>query len=194
MERREPSDRRRAFEAEALPHLDRLWAAARRLAHQDADAEDLVQETFLRAYRTFHNFVPGTNSRAWLLTILHSVFVNHYHRRRHEPESRPAEELEKEGAAHPVRRGLGTPVAAGGSRGCQGPQQDGRLGIECPAEVYRAAVLLVDLEELTYEEAAAALGCPVGTLRSRLARARRLLAAALADYARALGVGGGPRP
>ena len=84
--------RRSAFEAEALPHLRSLWAAARRLLRGDDHAEDLVQETYLRAYRTFDNFEPGTNCRSWLFTILYSVFINRYHRQRRAPESRPLDD------------------------------------------------------------------------------------------------------
>src|SRR5687768_5920470 len=186
MESQESSDRRRAFEAEALPHLGRLWAAARRLARQDADAEDLVQETYLRAYRTFGNFAPGTNSRAWLLTILYSVFVNRYHRQRLEPESRPIEELEARAVRTLLAEDWERPLLEAAAADAWGLGKTVAAALQGLPEVYRAAVLLVDVEELSYEEAAAALGWPLGTVKSRLARARRLLAAALADYARAL--------
>ena len=183
--------RRSAFEAEALPHLDSVWAAARRLARRkDADAEDLVQETYLRAYRTFDNFRPGTNGRSWLLTILYSVFINRYHRERRAPESRTLEDLESRPLWARDGEDWEAPFLAAAARGAWGVSDTVAAALEELPELYRQAVLAVDLEGLTYEEAATALSCPIGTIRSRLARARRLLAAELAEYARGLGLTG----
>jgi RNA polymerase sigma-70 factor, ECF subfamily len=179
--------RRRAFEVEALPHLRSLWAAARRLAHRDADAEDLVQETYLRAYRTFDNFRPGTNGRAWLLTILYSVFINRYHRERRRPESRPLEELESRPLNELAGEDWEAPLLAAASAGAWGMSGTVEMALRKLPAAYRHTVLAVDVEGLTYDEAATALSCPIGTVRSRLARARRLLAAELADYAQGLG-------
>lgn len=175
--------RRTAFEAETLPHLGRLFAAARRFAYPGIDAEDLVQETYLRAYRTFDNYVVGTNARAWLLTILYSVFANRYRRRRREPEACTDDELERK--ADRERGGedwekLLLDAATAGSWGTGPIVEEALRGL--PDE-FREAVLLIDLEELTYAEAADALGCPVGTVRSRLYRGRRLLARDLGAYA-----------
>jgi len=182
--------RRRAFEAEALPHLRSLWTAARRLAREDADAEDLVQETYLRAYRTFDNFVRGTNSRSWLFTILYSVFINRYHRQRRAPESRPLEDLERQPLYARDGEDWEAPFLAAAARGSWGVSGTVEAALRKLPQVYRHAVLAVDVEGLTYEEAASALSCPIGTVRSRLARARRQLAAELADYARDLGLTG----
>lgn len=179
--------RRRAFEAEALPHLRSLWAAARRLAHRDADAEDLVQETYLRAYRTFDNFRPGTNGRAWLLTILYSVFINRYHRERRRPESRPLEELESRPLHELAGEDWEASLLAAAAAGAWGMSGTVEMALRKLPAAYRRTVLAVDVEGLTYDEAATALSCPIGTVRSRLARARRLLAAELADYAHGLG-------
>jgi len=186
------AERRRAFEAEALPHLPRVWAAARRLLRSGvaADAEDLVQETYLRAYRTFDNFERGTNARAWLLTILYSIDANRRRRSHREPEAWPDDELE----ARAARTGSGTdwqaaPLAAA-TAGEWGAGETVGAALGRLPEPFRLAVLAVDLEGLTYEEAAAALDCPVGTVRSRLSRARRRLAAELAAHARRLGLGG----
>jgi len=188
MEMRGAAELRRSFEAEALPHLDRLWAAARRLVLQDADAEDLVQETLLRAYRTFRNFTPGTNSRAWLLTIPHSVFVNRRQRARLEPQARPPEELEAEAIRFLVAEDWEVPLIEAASAEAWGLGRTAAAALRSLPETQRAAVLLVDVEGFTYEEAARALDCPIGTVRSRLARARRRLAADLAAYARTLGL------
>jgi RNA polymerase sigma-70 factor (ECF subfamily) len=184
-----PGDRRSAFEAEAMPHLQRVYAAARRLMRSGtaADAEDLVQETYLRAYRTYDNFERGTNARAWLLTILYSVHANRRRRLRREPEAWPDDALEARTAAEGAGSDWQEAALAAATAGEHGAGDTVGAALDRLAEPFRAAVLLVDLEGLTYEEAAAALDCPVGTVRSRLARARRRLAGELADYARQLG-------
>lgn len=179
--------RRSAFESETLPHLRRVYAAARRLAGA-ALAEDLTQETYLRAYRTFDNYTLGTNALAWLLTILHSIHVNRRRRQWREPEAQEPEVLEEvamRSMADVDWEAAQLERATAGRWGA-GEVVNGALD-RLPA-AFREVVILVDLEELTYEEAAAALGCPVGTIRSRLARARRRLAAELADYAREQGL------
>jgi RNA polymerase sigma-70 factor, ECF subfamily len=184
------------FAAEALPHLDRLFRVARRLlaglGSRD-EAADLVQETFLRAFRTFASFRPGTDSRAWLFTILYSVFSNRYRQRQRRPVQVSLEALEKtlhHELAAPTWEDPLTRLVAG--RHGAGELVDRALA-ELPEE-FRAAVALVDLGDASYEEAAAALGCPVGTVRSRLSRGRRLLAARLRDLARqGLPASGGDR-
>lgn len=193
MDERDPrAERRRAFESEALPHLPRVYAAARRLLRSGAaaDAEDLVQETFLRAYRTFDNFERGTNARAWLLTILYSVHANRRRRSHREPEAWPDDELEARVAA--AGSGIDWQAAslAAATAGEWGAGETVGAALGRLPERLRAAVLAVDLEGMTYEEAAAALDCPVGTVRSRLSRARRRLAAELAAQARRLGKAG----
>lgn len=179
--------RRAAFEAEALPHLDRLQRTARRLVHGAEEAADLVQEVYLRAYRTFEGFTPGTSSRAWLFTILYSVFINHYHRERRAPRAASLSELEERFDGVLAAPDWDAPLRALETAGAwgTGAEVTGAL-LDLPAE-FRAAVVLVDLEELTYEEAGAAMGCPLGTVRSRLARGRKLLAARLHEYAARLG-------
>jgi RNA polymerase sigma-70 factor (ECF subfamily) len=171
-------DRRQRFETEALIHFKAVFNAACRLSRDRDRARDLAQEAMLRAYRTFDAFVPGTNARAWLLTIVYSVFVNQYHRQRREPAQISMEALE---ARH--QRYLADPGAhlAASTENWSEPEVEAAVA-ELP-EAFRGALLLVDVEELTYEEAATALGVPVGTVRSRLFRARRLLAAALQDFA-----------
>ena len=175
------------FEAVALPFMNALYNKALHLTRNPNDAGDLVQETFLCAYRTFANFTEGTNCKAWLFTILYSVFVNQYRKAQREPDTVAIDELEET-----YHRELADPqwdddfaVLAGSEPDWQGPEVSQALA-KLP-EDFRAAVLLVDVEEFSYEEAAAVLNCPVGTLRSRLFRARRVLFVELREYARKMG-------
>jgi len=185
MAARDTEEQKQALFAQwALPHKDYLYTACLYLARQRDEAEDLFQETYLRAFRFFHQFTPGTNCRAWLLTIMHNVFKNRYshYQRAHQT-------LEFEVAAHEYEKKR----LADGDAGRDDPADrllsqllDGEItdALQTLPEEYRSTLLLVDIEELTYEEAATVLGCPIGTVRSRLARARRLLRAALTAYAR----------
>ncbi len=187
-ERAKGRNLRSEFEEAALPIAPALYRTARRLTRAPEDASDAVQETFLRAYRTFDRFQPGTNVRAWLFTILYSILTNAWRRRQRTPEEVPIEIVE-ERFAHALRSPQVDSESALLKRLGASPEIDFALK-ELPEE-YRAAVLLVDVEELTYEEAAEALECPVGTLRSRLHRARKLLYVSLLDYARRAGVAEG---
>ncbi len=181
--------RRLRFESLALPFMRALYNTALRLTREPADAADLVQETFLRAYRTFENFTPGSNCKAWLFTILYSIFTNQYHHAKRRPRMESVEELEErfhqfacEDPAFDV-----TTVEGWGAR--WSPEVERALA-QVP-EDFRTPLLLVDVEELSYEEAAAVLGCAVGTVGSRLFRGRKLLFAVLQDYARQAGYGKG---
>jgi RNA polymerase sigma-70 factor (ECF subfamily) len=171
--------RRQRFETEAVVHLKAVYNAAYRLARHQGDAEDLTQDTMLRAYRSFDSFEPGTNARAWLLKILYSIFVNGYHRRRRMPVHVAIEDLELKYGQELRSPEVVTPDPFRGP--WSEPEVEAALA-KVP-EDFRMAVLLVDVEDLTYEEAARALGCEIGTVRSRLFRARRILAALLAEFA-----------
>ncbi len=175
------------FQEWALPHTDQVYTACLYLTRNKEEAEDLFQETFLRAFRFFHQFTPGTNCRAWLLTIMHNAFKN-----RAPQQRRAARTLEFDGAVYEYERKL----VADGEAGKNDPAQlyqsqlvDHEItdALHALPEEYRSTLLLVDIEDLSYEEAAKALGCPIGTVRSRLSRARRLLQKALIDYARERG-------
>jgi RNA polymerase sigma-70 factor, ECF subfamily len=179
----DPSGKRQRFEATALPFLSALYGYAIRLTRNAETASDLVQETCLRAYRTFDNFRPGTNCKAWLFTILYSIFVNRYWKRRREPKTVPLEQIEQ--------RFRGS-LEANDAIGAEGrdpvwtdPDVEAALA-ELP-EAFRSTVILVDVEDFTYEEAAAAMNCPVGTVRSRLCRARKMLFVTLHEHARRAG-------
>jgi len=147
------------------------------------DVEDLVQEALLRAYRTFESYQPGTNARAWLLTILHSVFVNRLRRWRREPQPCPDDELEYWAEREWEGEDWEKPLLEAATTGSWGTGPTVEAALRGLPDEFREVALLVDVEELTYAEAAHALGCPVGTVRSRLHRARRLLASELCGYA-----------
>lgn len=166
----------------ALVHLDTLYQTALRLTHNRAEAEDVVQETFLRAFRAFDRFNPGTNCRAWLFTILRNVFFNTRRgqgREVHDPEGVTVAEAVESATAFSF-----TP---------QNPEEelfqtvlhgDVDRALKAVPLVYREAVILADLEGLSYKEVADVLGCPVGTVMSRLSRGRGLLRRALTGFAR----------
>lgn len=165
---------------EALKHLDALHNLARWLTRDPVEAEDLVQETYLRALRGAHLFQPGTNLRAWLFQILRNTFFTLYKRKGREPEVLDPEVLD----------GLSTmPGATGASQPLAGPA-DGTAGLDLTGalnrlhEEYRSVVLLADLEDFTMAEIARIMGCPVGTVKSRLFRARAILKGLLRDYRR----------
>lgn len=181
---RPSAELRAAFEVLARAEAPVLYRTARRLAKPPTEASDLVQETLLRAYRTFANFRPGTNGRAWLFTILYSVAFNDASRFGRRAEV-TLDRSEAELAADPDARIDGEEMALL-RRIDASPQVEAALA--SVAEPFRMAVILVDMEELTYEEAAGVLECPIGTLRSRLFRGRRLLFVALRDYARQHGL------
>lgn len=176
------------FEATALPFIDALYNKALHLTQRPEDARDMVQETYLRAYGTFSSFKEGTNCKAWLFTILYSIFVNKYRKDQREPETISIDELEETFHRTLADADWETNFAAltGSELDWQQPEVNRALA-KLP-ENFRSAVLLVDVEGFTYEEAATAQDCPVGTLRSRLFRARRMLFMELHDYARRAGL------
>jgi RNA polymerase sigma-70 factor (ECF subfamily) len=179
-------ERRARFEALAVPLMPSLYAFALRLTRRSEEAGDLVQETYLRAYRTFENFRPGTNERAWLFKILHSIHINEAKRRGRRPPTRSIEGADDEGPMEIADWSGVTEILTNPTIDWDGSEVERELA--ALPEPFREAVVLVDLGELTYEEAADVAGCPVGTIRSRLARARRRLATRLQDLARRRGL------
>ncbi|HEX9186530.1 MAG TPA: sigma-70 family RNA polymerase sigma factor [Vicinamibacteria bacterium] len=159
-------DRDERFEAEVLPHLRSLFGAAYRMTGNAHDAEDLVQETFLRAHRAFDRFEPGSNARAWLHTILSRVRTDLYRRTKRRPET---VELAGEGPSVPPPQSA---LASG--------YEDLERALQALPDAFREAVVLRDLQEMSYAEIAGALGIPVGTVMSRIHRGRALLREALA--------------
>jgi RNA polymerase sigma-70 factor, ECF subfamily len=159
-----------AFERDALACIDSLYGAALRLTANPADAEDLVQETYLKAFRSSSQFEPGTNLKAWLFTIQHNTFLNRRRRAVKEPVSVEAEEIER--------------MAVGMSVAPETPEQlllresldtDLQAALDALPEAFRHAVWLRDVDEFTYAEIATMLGVPIGTVMSRISRGRRLL-------------------
>jgi RNA polymerase sigma-70 factor (ECF subfamily) len=180
----DPEERRRQFEAVALPFMQALYNTALRLTSDAEDAADSVQETYLRAFRTFDNFRPGTNAKAWLFTILYSVVINRRKKARREVGPLPVEELEAR-----YRQFVEAQDADASELDLEVGQwpREVESALRALPEAFRDAVLLVDVQELTYEEAAVVLGCPMGTVQSRVFRGRRMLFGALRDYARRAG-------
>lgn len=179
-------ERRNRFEVLTMPLMRPLFAFAVRLTRHKEEAGDLVQETFLRAYRTFDNFQPGTNARAWLFTILYSIHVNEAKRRSRRLVTVSIEGVEDSGPIEIADWSGVTQILTNPAIDWEGSEVERELA--ALPEPFRQAVVLVDLGELTYEEAAHVAGCPVGTIRSRLARARRQLATRLRDLARRRGL------
>ena len=181
------ADRRRRFEDEALPHLDALYTMALRLSRNPDDANDLLQETVLRAYRFFHQFESGTNCRAWMLTILFNNFRNGYRKSsREQPASSPEEfERKVEGESLRADPAGSNPEALLSGQGMEGEVETALGGL--PAE-FREAILLVDIEELSYHEVSGVLNVPIGTVKSRVSRGRAILRDALARFAKERGI------
>jgi RNA polymerase sigma-70 factor, ECF subfamily len=181
-----PVDQRLKFEQAALPHLDAVYTAALRLARNPDDAEDLLQETILRAYRFFHQFTEGTNCRAWLLTILYNNFRNSYRRGTREQPAASNEEFDREVETSSLRsdQARSNPEDLIGNR-MIGHQIEAALNA-IPAD-FREALLLVDVQELNYQEVAVVLGVPLGTIKSRVSRGRALMREALRGFDRVRG-------
>ncbi len=179
--------RRARFEAEALPLMEPLHNLALRLTSGREDAADLLQDTYVRAYRAFDTYRPGTDFRAWVFTVMYSVFSNRLRGRRRRPETVPIEGVEGVLEARGAAAGGDHEMAMLRERDPWAGGPEAAEALRALPDDYRAAVVLVDLEDLTYEEAAQALDCPVGTVRSRLFRARRLLLPRLEGLATRLG-------
>jgi RNA polymerase sigma-70 factor (ECF subfamily) len=174
---------RAEFQQQAMQYAPQLYSAAMRMTRKNADAEDLVQETYLRAYRSFHTFEDGTNLRAWLFRILTNTYINSYRskqRRVHETDLNDVEDL------YLYRRISGVDAA---SRSAEDTLMDlftddeVKAALEALPESFRMPVLLADVEEFSYKEIAEMLDIPIGTVMSRLHRGRKAMQKALVEFA-----------
>ena len=186
-----PSAKSALFEEQAMEHIDKLYAHAMRKTGNRVDANDLVQETYLKAFAAFDQFQQGTNIKAWLHRILENTYINQYRKLQNQPNYSPLEDLEDWQLGDAESRTATSSRSAEAEAIDHLPASAVKDALQAIPEDFRAAVYLVDVEGYSYQEVADIMDTPTGTVMSRLHRGRKLLREQLADYAREQGIGKG---
>ena len=177
-------ERSRLFEEQAMPYADRLFGAAMRYTRDPVDAQDLVQESMVKAYRSFHQYQQGTNLKAWLYRVLHTTYLSMYRKK----QRRPQENLTDEWGDHTLYDTIGSESSAEAAVLAGITDEAVKDALASLPEQFRMAVYLADVEGFAYKEIAEIMGTPVGTVMSRIHRGRKGLQQALEDYARERGL------
>ncbi|QMV85925.1 sigma-70 family RNA polymerase sigma factor [Corynebacterium hindlerae] len=182
------------FEAEALPLLDQLYGGALRLTRNPSDAEDLVQETYMKAFKSFDSFKEGTNLKAWLYRIMTNTYINSYRKAQRQPAQLPTDDI-TDYQLYSTSSHQSTGLDSAEVEALKGlPDSEITDALNALSDDYRMVVYYADIEGLPYKEIADILGIPIGTVMSRLHRGRKQLREALKEVARSYGIGTKDQP